>query len=193
MKLRPFLITFYGVELVPVASKQTTTQRRRFEPFIKEFVDYDAAVAWAKENIDVFLYGEHKWLLGSRIYEVRSVAEISADKYMRDKMSDEAKKKIQTDLKKIVLDFMDARFEKEYEMILSHSQKSKVFANESAKHAASAEFMINPIRRACEKELSFHSTFHGADLAPKIKAILELYFLDRESESKYEKSSGASN
>lgn len=188
--LKPYLVIFYGVELIPVHGKKVKTQKRRFEQFITDFPNYDRAKEWAKENIDAYLYGDHEWLPGSRIYEVSSVAEISSHKRLMDSMSQEAISKIQTNLEKIVLDFMSEKFESEYLWLLNFSQKDKTFKNPRDKIVDSAKYMANFVKRNCEHELSFHFTFHGANIHEKVQTILELYFINR-SETP-EKSIGAS-
>lgn len=177
-----YLIIFYGVELVPKAGKKNPVQERRFEPFIKEFKDYDAAVAWAKKHVDAFLFSKNGWFV--KLTEVFSVKEISSHSRLMQRMDDNFKKEIKNSLAAIIHKFLDAELESKYLQILLHSQKNKSFRSDTERHQDSAKFALPVVRKNCEKEMGEYHTFFAGDFNSTVLEILESYFSVRENEQK---------
>ena len=185
MIMKKFLVLFYAVQLVMPDlvvtledQKIEPAQERHFLPLIKDFLSIEAAQKWAEENLDLFFEVDKKWLV--KFIRVYWMAEISGPAYESAIMIPSAKQLIEERLQGIVFAFMDEEFVEKFATVLMHTQSKQSFNSDEERWMSSANFMLQPAKKSCEKEPGYYATFFAGDFNTKIQSALVKYFKKRE-------------
>ncbi len=185
---KEFMVLFYGYKKDGYGPKQP---KRDFIPFILDFGREHDAWEWAREHIDEYLGPKEEWDL--RDTKVYSVGRISTPMYRQEMLLPEVIAAKEVRLRQIVAEFMDREFLNSYAFIMQNYFKDKFFKDDAARCSASAQFMIQPLKKNCEQELGDLPTFYAGSFNGLLQIILSEYFEKMDAEEARELAQGAAS